>query len=167
MAFRAGENRRLEQRAVPAAAVDNACSLGNGLADPFFGAPRLGLADHWTDHRGRVARVANLHPAGRFDQQRRETIDHRLLDEERWSDVPGRHGGTRLRHIAVRPARDRRRRTRWSRDAAQFEGDRAETHRALQQAPTAVLLVNEKNRMSGFSTSQRPISAPGPCTSAA
>ena len=32
--------------------------------------------------------------------------------------------------------------------------------------PTAVLPVNEKKRMSGFSTSQRPTSAPCPCTSA-
>ena len=52
------------------------------------------------------------------------------------------------------------------RDAAELEGDRAEADGRCNSRPTAVLPVNEKKRMSWFSTSQRPTSAPGPCTSA-
>ena len=148
---------------------DDRRAVRDGFVDPRFGPPwrRASLIIGPTAVAGSRG-IADLQPARRLDQQRRES-DSRTCPARTAAAstcTPARRAERRSWRIrGAARSRSASSQTIVAGDAAELERDRAAgpTERC-SCLPTSVLPVKEKKRTSRFSTSQRPTSAPGPCT---
>ena len=153
------EDRRMEQRARPPAAVHHRRAVPHRFGDPGLGAPRFAFADHRADVGVRVARIADLDAAGRRRPAAPRTrsttascTNSRCVEVHTW---PARRNAER--RTAAPRDRDRRPRRRSSPRCCRAPARPAAGRPiAASIRPTRVLPVNVKKRMSGFSTSHGP-----------